>query len=50
MYQLFKNNICIGIFDRKELENFIGLKYKDFFKDTENKKQLLLQGYKWNLI
>lgn len=50
MYQLFKNNICIGIFDRKELENFIGLKYKDFYKDTENKKQLLLQGYKWNLI
>ena len=35
---------------RKELEKNIGLKGKDFYQDTNNKKQLLLQGYQWNLI
>lgn len=50
MYQLYKNNIYVGTFDRKELGKNIGLKGKDFYQDTNNKKQLLLQGYKWNLI
>lgn len=50
MYQLYKNNIYVGTFDRKELEKNIGLKGKDFYQDTNNKKQLLLQGYQWNLI
>ena len=48
-YKLYKNNNYLGIFDRKELNNVIGLKYHDFYKNTDNKKQLLLQGYKWNL-
>lgn len=50
MYQLYKNNIYVGTFDRKELGKNIGLKGKDFYQDTNNKKQLLLQGYQWNLI
>lgn len=50
MYQLYKNNIYVGTFDRKELAKNIGLKGKDFYQDTNNKKQLLLQGYQWNLI
>lgn len=50
MYQLYKNNIYVGTFDRKELGKNIGLKGKDFYRDTNNKKQLLLQGYQWNLI
>lgn len=50
MYQLYKNNIFVGTFDRKELGKNIGLKGKDFYQDTNNKKQLLLQGYQWNLI
>ena len=49
MYQLYKNNIYVGTFDRKELGKNIGLKGKDFYQDTNNKKQLLLQGYQWNL-
>ena len=48
-YKLYKNNLFLGIYDRKELEDLIGLKSKDFYKETSNKKQLLLQGYKWNL-
>lgn len=48
-YHLYKNEEYIGTYDRKELENLIGLKYKDFYKETTNKKQLLLQGYKWIL-
>lgn len=50
MYQLYKNNIYVGTFDRKEFGKNIGLKGKDFYQDTNNKKQLLLQGYQWNLI
>lgn len=50
MYQLYKNNIYVGTFDRKELGKNIGLKGKDFYQDTNNKEQLLLQGYQWNLI
>lgn len=50
MYQLYKNNIYVGTLDRKELGKNIGLKGKDFYQDTNNKKQLLLQGYQWNLI
>ena len=50
MYKLYKNNIYVGTFDRKELGKNIGLKGKDFYQDTNNKKQLLLQGYQWNLI
>lgn len=50
MYQLYKNIIYVGTFDRKELGKNIGLKGKDFYQDTNNKKQLLLQGYQWNLI
>ena len=50
MYQLYKNNIYVGTFDRKELGKNIGLKGKDFYQDTNNKKQLLHQGYQWNLI
>lgn len=34
----------------KNWEKNIGLKGKDFYQDTNNKKQLLLQGYQWNLI
>lgn len=49
LYNLYQNNLFLGTYDRKELENLIGLKYKDFYKDTYNKKQLLLQGYRWNL-
>lgn len=37
MYQLYKNNIYVGTFDRKELGKNIGLKGKDFYQDTNNK-------------
>ena len=50
MYQLYKNNIYYETFDKKELGKNIGIKGKDFYQDTKNKKQLLLQGYQWNLI
>lgn len=50
MYQLYKNNIYVGTFGRKEFGKNIGLKGKDFYQDANNKKQLLLQGYQWNLI
>lgn len=50
MYQLYKNNIYVGTFDRKELGKKYWIKGKDFYQDTNNKKQLLLQGYQWNLI
>lgn len=49
MYRLFKDNERIGTYDRKELERLIGLKYSDFYNESANKKQLLLQGYKWIL-
>lgn len=48
-YKLYKNNLYLGTYDRKELKNLIGLRHKDFYSETSNKKQLLLQGYKWNL-
>ncbi len=49
-YRLYKDNTYIGTFDRKELYKNIGVKYKDFYQDTGNKKQLLLQGYRWDLV
>lgn len=49
MKLLIKLNLMVTMLLKKELEDLIGLKYKDFYKETSNKKQLLLQGYKWNL-
>lgn len=49
MYSLYKDEIFLGVFDRLELESMIGVKHKDYYQDTKNKQQLLLQGYKWNI-
>lgn len=48
-YKLYKDNSYLGIYDRNELEKVIGLKHKDYYIETNNKRQLLLQGYKWVL-
>lgn len=49
MYKLYKDDVYLGLYDRNELRTKIGLKHKDYYSDTSNKKQLLLQGYKWIL-
>lgn len=49
LYKLYKNSTLLGVYDRKQLKEKIGLKSKDFYRETTNKKQLLLQSYKWIL-
>lgn len=48
-YKLYKNEEYVGLYDRSELNEKIGLKYGDFYRESSNVKQLLLQGYKWIL-
>lgn len=49
IYDLYLHDVFIGKFDRKGLQEYIGLQYKDFYRNSNRKRELLLQGYRWNL-
>ena len=50
LYKLFLNGQLLGIFDRLELKERIGLGLKDYYKDTSNVKRLRKLGYEWNVV
>ena len=48
-YKLYKNGIYLGLYNRKQLEDKIGLKHKDYYQNTTRKKAITAKGYYWIL-
>lgn len=50
LYKLLFNGQPLGIFDRLELKERIGLGLKDYYRDTSNVKRLRKLGYEWIVV